>query len=126
MANTSLVNVNFASTDAQKLILILMVVLVVAVTVEKLGGAKSSGSFVSTFVGAFILGLMLEAISYILPEFAVGIALVAVVSVLLSKGQAFWEDIGTATSGKKATNPLPPPVPGTQIGVPSLGGQTNG
>lgn len=113
MAIASLGSVNFAATDAQKMILIFMVIMVVAVTIEKLAnksGATITGGYVDIFVATFIITLILEGLSYILPEFAVGIAGVAVITVIFTKGEVFWGAVSTAVKNPTGT-PTPTPTP---------------
>lgn len=101
----SLVNLNFAEGDAQTLILVLMVIMVVTVTVEHLNGAQGATDYVTEWVAAAIATALLLAISYVLPEFAVGLALVAVVTVVFTKGQVFWNAVSnlSSVSGSNST-----------------------
>jgi hypothetical protein len=106
----SIVGLDVATSDAQKTILVMMTIVIVAVTVEKLSQSNSQAQatgYAKTFVAAAVATLLLEGLSYVLPEFAIGLSVVAVVTVIISKGKPFWSAIANVTSGNSATPPIP-------------------
>ena len=106
----SIVGLDVATSDAQKTILVMMTIVVVAVTVEKLSQSNEQAQatgYAKTFVAAAVATLLLEGLSYVLPEFAIGLSVVAVVTVIISKGKPFWSAIANVTGGNSATPPIP-------------------
>lgn len=106
----SVIGLDVATSDAQKTILVMMSIVVVAVTVEKLSQSNAQAQatgYAKTFVAAAVATLLLEGLSYVLPEFAIGLAIVAVTSVVISKGQPFWSAVAKVTGGNSATPPIP-------------------
>jgi hypothetical protein len=112
------VNLDFATSDAQKVVLIIMVVIMVAVTVEKLAGAKGvTTSYVHLWIAGIIALMLLEGLSYVLPEFAVGLAFTAMITVLLTQGEPFWSAISKVTgSSKPAISSSTPTTPTNPLG----------
>jgi hypothetical protein len=117
----SVVGLDVATSDAQKTILVMMSIVIVAVTVEKLSQSNEDATatgYVKTYVAAAVATCLLEALSYVLPEFAIGLSVVAVTTVVISKGKPFWAAIANVTgSGSKTLVPVPV-TPGTNTVKP--------
>lgn len=98
-------------SQAQRLILTFITVVVAAAFVERYSGkVQQTASVPQIFIGAFVAAALLILLSYALPEFAVGLAGTAMVAMLISKGQPFWDAInhvvGSSTSSNAAKSPL--------------------
>lgn len=85
-------------------------IIVIAALVERYSGVQETASVPQIFVGAFVAGSILMALSYVLPEFSVGLAAVATVTMVVSKGQPFWDAINKVFKKSSAT-PNPPTSP---------------
>lgn len=97
---------------AQKLILVFMVVIVAAAFVERYSGkSQQTATVVQIFIGAFVGAALLILISYVLPEFAVGLAATAMLTMLIAKGQPFWDAINAVLGKKPAAVPASPTSP---------------
>ena len=92
----------------QKLILMMMSVVVVAAFVERYSGVKETATVEQIIVGAFIATALLLLLSYVNSEFAVGLAVVAALTMVVAKGQPFWDAIGKVTG--KGPTPITPIV----------------
>ena len=104
-------NLQFQQSDSQKVVIMAMTVIVVAALVERYSGkVKETATVPDIFIGAFIGTLILLLLSYILPEFAVGLAVIAAVTMIVSKGAPFWDAINSIF--KHPAN-SPQPVKGT-------------
>lgn len=109
------VNVQFQPSQAQKIILMTMLVIVVAAFVERYSGATQETATVpEIFVGAFVGTALLLFLSYFMPEFAVGLAVVTMLAMIIAKGQPFWDAINKIFP-KPAATPATPnaPTPGS-------------
>jgi hypothetical protein len=100
------------------MILVAMTITVVVATVETVADTHQHGiSVAKIFVGGFLATGMLLGLSYFLPEFAGGLAVVAMVTTLVDRGKTFSELV-TKVTGAKALpgaggNPNVPSVTGT-------------
>lgn len=113
----AIVGVNFKESNAQKLILISMTVVIVAAFVERYSGTKETATIPQIFIGAFVATALLLLLSYVLPEFAVGLAITTMVAMVITKGQPFWDAINKVfknttpvTAPSAPSSPLVPPV----------------
>jgi hypothetical protein len=110
----ALVGLDVASNDSQKFILIMMTITAAAVVTEKLAGSSEvSASYIQIFIGLMVATMLLEAISYVIPEFASGLAVVAMITVIFTKGQIFWSAIAKVTGGTTTTTTTSPSSTGT-------------
>lgn len=114
----AIVGVNFKESNAQKLILISMTMVIVAAFVERYSGTKETATIPQIFIGAFVATALLLLLSYVLPEFAVGLAVTAMVSMIVSKGQPFWDALNKVF--KNPTTPITPSTPESPL-VPPVG-----
>jgi len=84
------------------MIIVAMTITVIVATVEAVVDKKQKHpSIAKIFVGGFIAGGILLGMSYFLPEFAGGLAVVAMVTTLVDRGQTL-SDIVTKVTGKGA------------------------
>jgi hypothetical protein len=98
-------------SQSQRLILTFMTVIVAAAFVERYSGKiKQTATVPQIFIGAFVATALLILLSYALPEFAVGLAATAMVAMLITKGQPFWDAInhvvGATSNASTAQSPL--------------------
>lgn len=98
-------------SQAQRLILTFITVTVAAAFVERYSGkVQQTASVPQIFIGAFVAVALLILLSYVLPEFAVGLAATAMITMLLTKGQPFWDAInhvvGTTATSNAVQSPL--------------------
>jgi hypothetical protein len=110
---------NFSFTnDAQKIIIVSMTITGIVSLVEHLATpttpntpANTSLSVGSIMVGTFVATGLLLGMSYFLPEFASGLAIVAMTATLFDRGKPFW-DIVSKVVGNSAPAPsaVPPAV----------------
>lgn len=92
---------------SQKLILVAITVIVIAAFVERYSGVKETASVPQIFIGAFVAGSILLLLSYFAPEFAVGLAVVAMVGMIIGRGQPFWDAINAVVGTSKSTPKTP-------------------
>ena len=109
------------STDAQKVIVVSMTIVVVVALIEQAhspAGKKdnSQGSFGSIIVGGFISGGLLLGMSYFLPEFASGLAITAMLVTILEKGKPFWDIAQSVTKNPSPIAPSQTATPTSQSG----------
>lgn len=102
------VNLQFNTGESQKIILVAMTVVVMVAIVEKFKDNSIQNSLIQIFVGAFVATTLLLLLSYVMPEFAVGLAAVAAVSMVLTNGQPFWDAINTVVGQKPKAAPALP------------------
>lgn len=99
-SGVSLPSFSFKS-DAQKIIVISMTITGIVAIVEKIHDPGASGDkgvpIPSIIVGTFVSGTILIGASYFAPEFASGLAVVAMIATVLERGKPFWELIGAVT-----------------------------
>lgn len=108
------VNLQFQKSQSQDIILVCIVVIISSSLVEKYSGDTAVTTSTATiFIGAFVAGLLLILLSYVLPEFAVGLAAVAVVTVLVSKGQPFWTALDKLIPNSATANANASVTPGS-------------
>lgn len=107
------------SNDSQKLILVAMTITVIVALVEnahKDSTKDKSYTPPSTIIiGGFVSGAILLGLSYFIPEFASGLAIVAMVATVLEKGNPFWNIVLNLTGTplpKTGTNNPPNITPG--------------
>lgn len=96
-----------ADSDAQEFILVMMTVTGTIAVVEKLAGVSQSAQsvgYINIFVGVGVATLLLELLSYALPQFASGLAILAVLTMIVTKGAPFWNIVGTVVSGSGTSN----------------------
>jgi len=105
------------SQDAQKIIVVALSITVIVALVENAHMADSDKTKKDAvppstiIVGGFVSGAILLGMSYFLPEFASGFAIVAMLSTLLERGKPFWDIIGSLTGTKIPTVEKPGPTP---------------
>lgn len=110
------------ASQAQNLILVCVTVIVVAAFVERYAGVNETASVPQIVIGAFVVTALLILLSFILPEFAVGLAVTAMVAMILTKGQPFWDAISNLTGNKSITASQIPSSPlASSEGPPSTG-----
>jgi hypothetical protein len=102
---------NFTNQSQKVIVLCLTATVLVAVieTVHdnKTGSATSVGDEIAhTLVGGFVAGALLLGMSYFLPEFASGLAIVALAATILDRGTSLGSTLTTIT-GKKSTSTTP-------------------
>lgn len=112
----AIANLNFTANDSQKIILISMVTVAVVTIVEQIATNNQTQLPLMSVaervaVGAFIATAILLLFSYVLPEFAVGLAVVTAVTVVLTKGQPFWDAINAVVGKPNTLTAQPPPLP---------------
>lgn len=100
------------SNDAQKVIVIAMTITVMVSLIENANAKNKSvtsgpGRII---IGGFIASTLLLGASYFLPEFASGLAIVAMVATVLDRGQPFWEVVTKVTS-RNPPAVVPPKAP---------------
>lgn len=91
----------------QKIIFVCMTVVVVAVFVERYSGEKQTASVEEIIVGVFIATSLLLLLSYVESQFAVGLAVITAITMIVAKGQPFWDAIAKVTGKPKATPAFP-------------------
>lgn len=99
------------SAQPQKIILIAVITTGMVSLIEHTAGAKApapgakpvkTASVATILVGTFVSGALLLGLSYFLPEFAGGLALVMLVTTIFERGTPFWTVVGQVT-GKTST-----------------------
>src|SRR5215831_5953034 len=107
----------------QKVILMCMTVVVVAAFVERYSGVKETASVEEIIVGVFIATSLLLLLSYVQSEFAVGLAVITALTMVVAKGKPFWDAVGKVT-GKPQATPKTPQSPIQTINYPTAQDQT--
>lgn len=101
-------------SDAQKIIIVSLSITVIVALIENAHNDPKTASPVNPpriIVGGFVSGAILLGMSYFVPEFASGLAIVAMLTTILEKGKPFWDIIGSLTG-----HPLPDTGPKTPSG----------
>ncbi len=129
------------SQNPQKIILISMVTAGLVSIIENAAGpnltnvpanqvasvtqqwSKTHASIPTILVSTFLAGAILLAMSYFLPEFAGGLAVIALVVTIFERGKPFW-DIVTTLSGGTPPSSLPP-TPAQQQSAAAFGQAVN-
>lgn len=104
----------------QKLILVSMTVVVVAAFVERYSGVQETASVEEIIVGVFIATSLLLLLSYVESQFAVGLAVITALTMVIAKGKPFWDAIGKVT-GKPQATPKSPLSPIPNVVYPPTG-----
>ncbi len=82
---------------AQTIIVMALVSTGVVASIKNIAGAPNVAPIQTILVGVFIGGALLLAISYVLPEFASGLAVVALLTTVLTQNATpFWTAIAKA------------------------------
>jgi hypothetical protein len=109
------------SQNAQKIIVVSMTMAMVITLVERFDQIVKGNAAVSSVpqivIGTFIAGSLLLGMSYFVPEFAGGLAVVVIVVAAFEKGKPFWDVVTTATGGNKSAGSTPS-VPTAPVGSP--------
>lgn len=82
-------------TDSQKLILVSLTATGIVSLIEEVSG-KQKGNAGTIIVGTFVSGAILLGMSYFVPEFASGLAIIVLAVTVLEKGKPFWDVVGGA------------------------------
>lgn len=97
--------------NTQKLILIAMTIAGGVTLIEEVGAsaipgdkAPTNASVGSIVIGTFVAGALLLGMSYFIPEFASGLAIVVMTSTVFTRGKVFWDLITLVTGGKPAAS----------------------
>jgi hypothetical protein len=115
---------NVADSDSQEFILVMMTITGTIAIVEKLAGVSTSAQsvgYINIFVGVGVATLLLEAFSYVLPGFASGLAVLAALTMIITKGAPFWAIVSKTVGGSSTTSP---PATNPQSTTASSGNQT--
>ena len=114
--------------NAQKLIIVGLVITASVTIIEIVGGnivatgpavgplqpgqtrpnTKVTGNVGQVLVGSFVAGVLLLGMSYFLPEFATGLAVVTMTATVFSRGAIFWALV-TKVTGAQSSTPSPTP-----------------
>lgn len=100
-------HLNF-STQPQKIIVIAMVTTGLVSLIEHVAqdgtpvaaGQPGRAGMAEIVVGTFVSTALLLGMSYFLPEFAGGLAVVALATTVLERGKPFWDVVGGAFGAK--------------------------
>jgi hypothetical protein len=108
-----------AIQSPQKVIFTSITVVVVAAIIEHFAAASGTPAATTTIphilLGAFIATALLILLSYILPEFAEGIAGIAALGMIITKGEPFWAALNNILGSNTGSIVETPPG-----GVPTL------
>lgn len=93
------------SNGAQRSIIIMMVALMIVTMIENAVEPKPAVPNIGIILGTFVAGAILLMFSYFVPNFAVGLAAIALVATIFTRGRVFWDAISrvTGTAGTTAT-----------------------
>lgn len=103
-------------TDSQKLILVSLTATGIVSLIEEVSGKQKSGSAATIIVGTFVSGAILLGMSYFVPEFASGLAIIVLAVTVLEKGKPFWDVVAGAVGHPitpNITSPISDTTPGT-------------
>lgn len=108
----AIASLNFTVSQSQKIILVAMTTVAVVTVVETIATNPQTqlpiaSVFTRVAVGGFVATSLLLLLSYVLPEFAVGLAVVTAVGVVLTRGQPFWDAVNVVV-GKPSLVPQSP------------------
>lgn len=105
------------TNDSQKIIVIALVITSAVAIIELIANPPTdigpnapahAPTVQSILVGVFIAGAILLAMSYFLPEFASGLALVAMTATVFERGKPFWLTVSSLTTPAPVAPAAPP------------------
>lgn len=103
----------------QQIIFVCMIVVVIAAFVERYSGVQETASAEEIIAGAFVATALLLLLSYVESAFAVGLAVITAIAMVIAKGKPFWDAISMVTGKNVQAAPSPPTAPLTVPPTPT-------